>query len=440
VVFGIDGTDATRAVLMSGSSPRNIDGYWFAAVSEIPEGSRIDFRASVTPAQIAIAAVFGLFLLGLMIMIPIGLWRKSAAVARSPQLDREALQQRYDRAKPAWMMLLPAMALPFLLIAGTQRLSLTRAIGNVISFSPVPIGAVMAVLGVACFGSLALSTVLMRKRAAQVRSETGGTAPAQTSARISLAFLPIFVVAFCVLLLQMAPVYSSQGLRYRLYALIGLLAAAIVTSLVLARRQAKAMRAVLREGPWFDMVQELSVTAGVRVRAVTLLDLPAANAYATAFQTIGLTRGLIEQLEPAEVRAVIAHEMAHLKLGHPQRTLWVSLAISSLVYGGFAAVSGSIAAHLGREAADLARNPILFFLPLNIVVLLLTGRGRRRRELEADRLASRWIGDPELVAAALTRVHELNASPYRLKKSDEAISTHPSLEKRLAALKENGDK
>lgn len=68
-------------------------------------------------------------------------------------------------------------------------------------------------------------------------------------------------------------------------------------------------------------------------------------------------------------------------------------------------------------------------------IMLITGFGTRKRELEADALAVQWTGDPELVIRALTKLHTLNASPHRLKPGDELVSSHPSLVNRIKAIR-----
>ena len=46
-----------------------------------------------------------------------------------------------------------------------------------------------------------------------------------------------------------------------------------------------------------------------------------------------------------------------------------------------------------------------------------------------------WIGDLELVIRALTKVSQGIGNPARLKCSDEALSSHPSLQNRIDAIR-----
>jgi Zn-dependent protease with chaperone function len=62
------------------------------------------------------------------------------------------------------------------------------------------------------------------------------------------------------------------------------------------------------------MAEELGNQAGVRVRRVVVKDEDQfVNAFATFFGTIGITRALRDQLPEAEIRAILAHEVGHLK-------------------------------------------------------------------------------------------------------------------------------
>ena len=81
-------------------------------------------------------------------------------------------------------------------------------------------------------------------------------------------------------------------------------------------------------------------------------------------------------------------------------------------------------------------SPVLIIFIFPLLLSLVLGKGSRQRELAADRFAVDVTGDAELVVRALTRIHDLNAMPHRLKVADEATHTHPSLERRVAAIRE----
>ena len=103
---------------------------------------------------------------------------------------------------------------------------------------------------------------------------------------------------------------------------------------------------------------------------------PVINAYAFGFvrpYTIVLHSGSIRYLTRDELKVVVVHEMGHVKYGHT--------------------------------------NASLYLLPFMNVPLLgvffgwLAGFWQRRAELTADRLALMYMGNSELVKAALIKVH-----------------------------------
>jgi heat shock protein HtpX len=66
----------------------------------------------------------------------------------------------------------------------------------------------------------------------------------------------------------------------------------------------------------YNVVEEISIAAGVPMPKVMVLETEALNAFATGNRigngTIAVTRGLIDTLSRDELQGVVAHEMAHL--------------------------------------------------------------------------------------------------------------------------------
>ena len=66
----------------------------------------------------------------------------------------------------------------------------------------------------------------------------------------------------------------------------------------------------------YNVVEEISIAAGVPMPKVMVLETDALNAFATGNKvgggTIAVTRGLIDTLNRDELQGVVAHEMAHL--------------------------------------------------------------------------------------------------------------------------------
>jgi heat shock protein HtpX len=84
-------------------------------------------------------------------------------------------------------------------------------------------------------------------------------------------------------------------------------------------RSATGARGVTRkEAPeLYNMLENLCISRGITMPRLEIIETPALNAYAAGLRegdyTIAVTRGLVENLEPAEVEAVLAHELTHIR-------------------------------------------------------------------------------------------------------------------------------
>lgn len=84
-------------------------------------------------------------------------------------------------------------------------------------------------------------------------------------------------------------------------------------------RAATGARGVTRQQApdLYNMLENLCISRGITMPRLEIIENPALNAYAAGLRdgdyTIAVTRGLIEQLTPAEVEAVLAHELTHIR-------------------------------------------------------------------------------------------------------------------------------
>lgn len=166
------------------------------------------------------------------------------------------------------------------------------------------------------------------------------------------------------------------------------------------------------------------------------------NAYFTGIgrnKRIVLFDTLMSALTPAELEAVLAHELGHFKLHHVRQQLVVSAIVSMAGFGILALLkqepSFYAAFHtLPGDAAAL----LLFALVLPVFTYFLTPLSAwwsRRHEFEADRFAARYV-DADDLASALVCLYRDNAS---LLTPDERYSafydSHPPALARIARLK-----
>lgn len=206
------------------------------------------------------------------------------------------------------------------------------------------------------------------------------------------------------------------------------------------------------------MVENLSITAGVPMPKVYIIDDPAMNAFATGrdpeHSSIALTTGIISGLENEELEGVIAHEMSHIK-NYDIRVMMVVIVcvgivtlmadwlLRSFIWGG-------------KSRDNKNGNAIVMIVGLVLAILsplfakLIQLAVSRKREFLADASGALLTRYPEGLARALEKISYQNqplrrankatahlyiSSPFKGKKVSKLFSTHPPVEERVSELR-----
>ncbi|MEW6366299.1 MAG: M48 family metalloprotease [Acidobacteriota bacterium] len=138
------------------------------------------------------------------------------------------------------------------------------------------------------------------------------------------------------------------------------------------------------------------------------------------------TRDLLQALEPRETAAIYAHELAHMEHYNRARLLRLTLLnTAGIVLSAFALpVLSTFTAWPAQWVAWL--------WPLIVAAgLIVRISGQKAKEAESDRRAAELCGDPDALARALTRLHQLLRFPRRLDPEMERRLSHPSLAHRI---------
>ncbi len=188
------------------------------------------------------------------------------------------------------------------------------------------------------------------------------------------------------------------------------------------------------DDPLVAMARDMGKRAGVRVRRVVERKHGGANAFATLFGTIGVTAKLRETLDEGETRAVLAHEIGHLKASDPWRFLALTLPPTLALYALWWWIEARTP--LGDNPAARFLLQMFFWFGLPALFARAFSPRKRRAEHAADLFALEQTGDVDLVARALVKIHDANLAPHRLHPRDERVASHPALEKRLVRLRE----
>jgi heat shock protein HtpX len=230
----------------------------------------------------------------------------------------------------------------------------------------------------------------------------------------------------------------------------------------LALRMAGAHQVTPEQEPRLhSMVEEVAGMGGLPKPKVYIVQNEAPNAFATGrdpkHSAVAVTTGIARILNEDELKAVLAHEMGHIK----NRDILISAIVAtfasavmfiafmarwSLFFGGFGRSRSQYGALIG-VAAMIA---IAILAPIG--AMLIRTAISRQREYGADETGARIYGRPLSLASALrklqlgaqmrpTRVSESTAhmytvSPLRSDLVGNLFSTHPPVDQRIARLEQ----
>lgn len=226
------------------------------------------------------------------------------------------------------------------------------------------------------------------------------------------------------------------------------------TRMSLAVNGAKEIRKSDNPKLW-RIIENLSITDGLPMPKVYIMNDPAPNAFATGrdprHSAVCATSGLLEIMNDDELTGVFAHEMSHVK-NYDSRVSMIAFALTAAISliadillrmsffrGDDRNEEGQIALVIGIAAAILA--------PL--VALLIQMAVSRQREYLADATGALTTRYPEGLASALKKIetsgstlrkqntataHFFFANPLRAHSVTNLFSTHPPIKDRIKRL------
>jgi heat shock protein HtpX len=234
----------------------------------------------------------------------------------------------------------------------------------------------------------------------------------------------------------------------------------------LALRMAGAKEVTAQEEPQLHaIVEEVATLAGVPKPRVFIVQNESPNAFATGrnpqHAVVAATTGIMRILDRQELRAVIGHEMGHVK----NRDI-LTASIAATIAGAISYIQMMLmwGALLGGGGRDRNGNGygIIFVFLASVVAAFVAGIMQmaisRTREFAADMSGANYTHDPEALARALSKLHDgVQARPMEQKAGTTAVSslyimnpfreqrggfsfsqlfsTHPPIEERIRRLR-----
>jgi len=280
--------------------------------------------------------------------------------------------------------------------------------------------------------------------------------------RNTIIIMVLFVLVIWGLGYLMSVYYGSIGIMWgvlvgaSIYALIQYF---IASKVALAMNGAKEIQK--KDNPrLYRMVENLSITNGMPMPKVYIVDDPAPNAFATGRDPknahVAATTGILDLMDDRELNAVMAHEMGHVQN--------YDIRVMMIVFGLVSAI-GLLADILvrmiwfGGDARDKGGPWIIVIgiaaaIITPLVAIVIQAAISRQREYLADATGALTTRDSEALASALEKLGSVSTATRRQNTSTahlffanplkggfaKLFSTHPPMEERVSRLRKMSTK
>ena len=204
-----------------------------------------------------------------------------------------------------------------------------------------------------------------------------------------------------------------------------------------------------------QIVRELAPQFGLESPRLAIIPTQTPNAFATGrderHAVVAATEGILRLLDDRELRGVLAHELAHIK---DRDILLMTFAATLAGAISYAAQAVFFSQLLGGNRRSNVNPVVLIVAAIGapIGAMLIQLAISRSRESRADEVGARTIHDPDSLADALAKLEVGNirrpmpfgspassslyiVNPFRGSSFASLFSTHPPIEKRIAALR-----
>lgn len=207
----------------------------------------------------------------------------------------------------------------------------------------------------------------------------------------------------------------------------------------------------------YTLLENLCISRGMPMPRLMIIEDQALNAFASGVNekqfTVTVTRGLLDTLNEAEIEAVLAHELTHIRNGD------VKLMVVAVVIAGVLSFLSEIAFRSVRFSGSSSRGSsdnkgagaailigILIMAVAGILASVIRFSLSRSREYLADAGAVELTKNPDAMISALLKISgraDIAGVPSGVMDMciendpddmSDIFSTHPSISKRVQAL------
>jgi heat shock protein HtpX len=211
----------------------------------------------------------------------------------------------------------------------------------------------------------------------------------------------------------------------------------------------------------YNIVENLSITTGLPMPRVYIINDPAPNAFSTGrdpkHASVAATTGILDLMDDSELQGVMAHEMGHVQN--------YDIRVSTLVFGLVVAIGfiADIALRLsffgGNNRNNNGGNPIVLVIGIAALVIspimaaVIQAAISRQREYLADASSAMITRNPPELESALAKLgqygrpvarqnssmaHMWIADPNKPGFIAKIFGTHPPIPDRIARLEKIG--
>ena len=279
--------------------------------------------------------------------------------------------------------------------------------------------------------------------------------------RNTLLIMAVFVGIISAIGFAVSYFYGNTSITYwviggaALYAIIQYFAAsALAVAMTGAEEIQKSDNPRL-----YRVVENLSITLGMQMPKVYIINDSAPNAFATGrdpqHAIVAATTGLLDIMDDRELSAVMAHEMGHVKN--------YDIRVSMIAFGLVSAIGilSDVVMRMIFFSDNRNSNPIVLVVGVVVVILapiaaiIVQTAVSRQREYLADASGALTTRDSDGMASALEKLLQYG-KPMQKQSSSTAqlfisnplkpgffaklFSSHPPLEDRIKRLRDNASK